>query len=704
MKKIVILTLMILVAGLSFSDALNYKYTSSIPITFVKLSDANAKEIDRLLNSNALVVFCVDSDNINEDVMLKLGIKRYSSSKIPDYGNYTYITKDGIIFVYPKYYVYREKDGTLIYNPPKYENNSKYEFVKPYKIKIPNNTEIPNYDGYVLIQNSTFILYPKKYITVGKDGEIYFNPPKNESNDYYYKYTYTPHENCIPNYYNYIFVDKNDVFLIYPKKYVYQDKDGVLIFKPPVNVSSPPVYKLNYKRIGDGVYEIKKNKLLILYPTSLNDKSTLDIIGSYIAKNGGVFAYINKVPPYYKHILATGVAVDKIIPDEDGSYAVDVAGRKIKVDVLNENILNSKLKQIKALKAFGINVSYIITGSEGITLVEKENVNLDELRDLYYDYWFKKPWTNYTHIYFNPYTEEDNLKYLNGSYDLLALSYYPLIYTDKAPETFRNDPIGNYYPKVISYKGTGDYGYWEEGAKSEVEYYHVDQGEPYWNGKANEPSKWYYEGKPVSPEIESEMWEKYEYFNHWFVKNYAYALASGCDGLFLESSDKYLVDAIFGIDNENLSWRLDIKNRVDYAVVPGEKGFEVINGIPVIRVPNPLKDVYGVNVVKTTYIPPKDEDFGIYISDIRNYSPSLIMQLKENATDIVSFRNLANWLYNYNKNSIHYKGKFLLIKNNTGIKITVFKKDFNGKYKYEEFNREECKYVIVNPPKIVILD
>lgn len=499
-----------------------------------------------------------------------------------------------------------------------------------------------------------------------------------------------------------MFIDNNGIFIIYPKKYVVRSNDGVLVFSPPVDAKEAPIYKIDYKKIDEGVYEIKKNKLLFLYPTTLNNKSTLDIIGEYIAKNGGVFAYINKVPPYYKHMLATGVAIDKVIPDESGSYAIDVAGRKIKVDVLDDEIINNKLKCIKALKALGINVSYIVTGSEGIDIVEKSNVDTDELEDLYNYYWFKKWWQNYTHLYFNP-SQLKNIEF-NGFEDILALSYYPLIYVDKAPETFRNDPIGGYYPKVISYKGTENYGYWEEGAKSENVYYHLDEGEPYWDGKANEPSKWYYEGQPVSMENDSEMWNRYEYFNHWFVKNYAYALANGCDGLFLESSDKNLIDAIFGNDNENLSWKLDIKNKVDYVVIPGNKGFEVINGIPVIRIPSPLKEVYGANVINTLYIPPKDEDFGIYISDIRNYNTNLVVELKENGTDIVSFKDLADWLNKYYRNNIFYNGTAIKIWDNRGIKITIFKKNFGmGNYTFEEFDKEHCKYVIVNPPKIIPL-
>ncbi|ACV25119.1 hypothetical protein [Methanocaldococcus fervens] len=460
-------------------------------------------------------------------------------------------------------------------------------------------------------------------------------------------------------------------------------------------------YTSDHKKISDGVYEIKENKLLFMYPTSLNDKETLDIIGEYVAKKGGVFAYINKVPPYYKEILVSGVAVNKIIPDENGEYAIDVAGRKIKVDMLEDEIINKKLKHIKALEALNISVSYIVAGSEGIDIVEKSNVDKDELEDLYNYYWFKKWYKdNYTHLYFRPSKLED-IK----ADDILALSYYPLIYVDKAPETFRNDPIGDYYPKTISYKGTIESGYWEEGAKSENNYHHLDDGEPYWTEEAEEPSKWYYEGKPVSVKDDSEMWSRYEYFNHWFVKNYGYALARGCNGLFLESSDKNLTDAILGNYNKDLDWKLDSKDKVEYLVIPGDRGFEIHEGIPIVRVPTPLKEIYGVNVVETIYIPPEDEDFGVYIADIRDYDKNLIIELKENGTAIVSFKDLAKWLNKYSKNNIFYNGTAIKIKDNNGIKVTLFKKNFSiSNYAFEEFDKEHCKYVIVNPPEIINLN
>jgi hypothetical protein len=551
MKKLLLIFLLLTACCVYASD-INYKYTSSIPIEVVKLSKVDVNDIERFLNSSALTIFCLDSDNIDKDVLSYLYIKRYNSSE----------------------------NGTT-------EN-------------------------------------------------------------------------------------------------LYNVTNG------------------SYKKLADDIYEIKKNKLLFLHPASLNDIKTLDFIGEYIAKNGGVFAYINKVPPNYKHILASAVAVNKVIPDKDGDYAIDVAGRKIRVNVLEDRVINRKLKGIAALKALGINVTYIVTGDEGIDIVKKSKVNKDELKELLNDYWFKAKDGNYTHLYFNPEKLTSELKDIEVK-DILALSYYPTIYFDKSPYTFENDPIGGYYPTVITYKGTSDYGYWEVGVKSRNYLYHLVQGEPYWKGVAEEPSKWYYGGVPLLPTKEDEIENnRYKYFNYWFIKDYAYALREGCDGLFLESSDKNLTKMILGDTTED--WKLTAKDKIKYLVIPGKKGFELYDDIPIIKIPTPLKEIYGMNVVNTLYIPPKDEEFGVYVSDIRRFNSYMLLRLKENDTAVMSFKELAEWLKKYYKNNIFYNGTTIRLYDNDGVKITIFKKDFNiDNYTVEEFDEGQCKYVIVNPPKVIPL-
>ncbi|ENN96622.1 hypothetical protein J422_01233 [Methanocaldococcus villosus KIN24-T80] len=487
----------------------------------------------------------------------------------------------------------------------------------------------------------------------------------------------------IPDYDNYTLITNSNC-IVYPKKYVYYDDDGALIYIPPANISSKSI---NYTKISDGVYEIKKNKLLFLYPTDLNDKKTLDILGRYIAKNNGTFAYINKAPAGYDNILVAGVGVSKVIPDENGKYCIKVAKRKIKVNYLDDEVINKKIKAIKLLSAFGINVSYIVSGDEAIKLIEKSNLNKEDLK-LINQYWFKS-YKNYTHTYINP-------EKLNYDLDIVALSYYPLIYVDKSPETFENDPtVGGYYPTLINYES----GYWQLGEISENRYYYLYKGEPYWNGKANEVSKWYYKGEPVPEKENNKMNDRYKYFNHWFVKNYGYALASGCNGLFLESSNEDLVNAVLGKDGD---WKLDINGKVKYLIIPGKRGFEIYNGIPILKVPTPLSEVYGVNILNITYIPPEDEEFGVYIADIRHFNTNLLFKLKNEGTCIMNFNQMVNWLKDYYENNIHLINKsIIIVKNPKNVKITLYtNKQILGNFKHLIKNNGSY---IIECPKVIIL-
>ncbi|WP_423792632.1 hypothetical protein ACPB8Q_00010 [Methanocaldococcus indicus] len=699
MKKLLTI-LILLFCFLNVNLAIDYKYITTIPIKVVDLNNINSKEeLDKYLNDNSsLIIFYIN--DTPQDKLIYLGIKKVVPTKIPDFYNYTYISTNGIFVIYKKYTVYRDENGAYIFNPPVKVEDKKYEFIKPYKIKVPNPDSIPEYDGYTLLVNGTFIIYPKKYIIRGEDGLYIYIPPANLTEKYKEILTYNPPRQK-PEDYGYVFIDKNGNFIVYPKKYYYIE-NGVIYYHPLWKYNETPIFKLNYSEIAPGVYEIKKNKLLFLYPTTLNDKNTLDIIGSYIAKEGGIFVYINKVPPYYKHILACGVGIQRIKPDEKGDYAISVADRKIKVDYLNEKIINIKLKQIKALKALGINVSYIITGDEGIKLVEKANVDINELEDLLNEYWFKKYYTNYTHLYFSP----NYIENINNNYDLVGLSFYPLIYLQKAPYTFENDPVGDIYPKTISYKGTDENGYWEESPESKNILYHASKDEPYWDGCYKDSSHWFYEGKAVDEKTNSEFWEKYKEFNYWYVKNYAYLLTK-CDALFLISSDKYLVDAILGKDNEDLDYKLDIDGaNLSYIIIPNKKGFELYNNIPIIFVPTPFYEKYDVPILNVTYIPPKDEEFGVYIANIDKFNTTLLLKLKENGTDIVSFKELANFLKRYYKNSLRFENnrKILYIKDTNNFKITIFKKNFDySLYNVESVDNENYKYVIDNPPHYVYL-
>ncbi|AEF96541.1 hypothetical protein [Methanotorris igneus] len=458
------------------------------------------------------------------------------------------------------------------------------------------------------------------------------------------------------------------------------------------------------------VYEVYDKKLFIPQTIDKNDKAILDVVGEYVAKKGGIFAYINKVPPYHKHVVVSGVVVEKIIPNPNGESAVVVAGRRIPVEVRDDEEISKKIAIIKKLsEIMNFNVTYITTGSENIEIIKKSSLEDDE-KILLNQYWFKKWWGNYTHIYYKPSKDSEN-----KNIDILAASYYPLIYFDKAPETFQNDPIGDYYPQTISYSGTEDVGYWNKGPKSENIYYYSTD-EKYWEGDNNYciNPHWMYEGEYLPMYNNSEINEnKYRYFSHWYVKNYGYALTKNVSGLLLFSNDKTLLDIIFGRDVEDAYWKLNPNGKIKYMVIPGKKNIEEENGITIIKIPGlSTEKIYGVNYIDEIYIPPSGEEFGIYIADIMKYDYDLINKLKDNYTYITSFRDYVNWINSYRKNSITIENNTIHLKSNNGIKITVYVnkslydilKDNNYKLQIEEYNKDACRFVISNPPKNLILN
>ncbi|AEH06391.1 hypothetical protein Metok_0404 [Methanothermococcus okinawensis IH1] len=715
--------------------ALEYKWSSTIPIEFVPLSSIHDKsELDNYLSNSNIVLFYMDDDFIKNPknwILYELNITEVEPDKIPDYGNYTYLNKNNIFTIYPKKYVYRDNSGALIYSTPKEFNNSKYkiEHITPEKQYIPS--KLPDLDGYAYIsKNNVCVIYPEKYVYRDNTGALIYVYSKYENNDNYnnnnnsyntnndnngeYKLIYESPK-YVPDYYNYAYISRNNVFIIYPKKYLYMDDDGALIYNPPAN---PPneekVYNISTRLLDGekGIFEIKNKKILITHPISKNDKSILDFIGHYVSENNGTFVYINKAPPYYKHVLINGVVVQKAVPDKNGDYVVDVAGRKIKVDLRDDSIINKKIKTLKGIcNILNANLTYISTGSENLKVIKEENPDKDELDTLLNDYWFKKWYQGeYHHTYYVPSNIKNNynIKHL----DVLAMSYYPIIYVDKAPETFKNDPADGYYPETINYKGTDEVGYWEKGTKSNNKYYHYDENEPHWNDNNKYTSNWYYEGKPVLPSEDSAMNDKYKYFNHWFVKNYGYAVSEGVNGLLLTSNDKNLVDAVFGRDNDNLSWKLDIKNKLNYVVIPDYKGFSEEDNISIIKVPGLTNnEIYGMHHIDEYYIPPKDEEFGVYVADIVKYDTDKIYALKDNYTWICSFKNYADWADNYLHSDIktvnNRNNSDVIVKSNKPVKITIYKKglnisSFNNKMSIEEYNRNLNKIIIYTNGSSVI--
>jgi len=518
----------------------------------------------------------------------------------------------------------------------------------------------------------------------------------------------------IPDYGNYTFISTNGFFVVYPKKYVYRSENGgALIFNPPKEVNeNKDVFEVKNLLLDEknSIYEIKNKKLFVPYPASLENKKILDFVGQYVAENGGTFAYINKVPPFYKQVVISGVAVQNAIPDPQGDSAISVAGRKITVDVRDEEIINKKINKIKIIsKLLNINTTYITTGSENINIIKENRPTNDEIKTLLNDYWFKKCYLGYySHLHYEP----SNLNELTKDFDILAMSYYPLIYVDKAPETFKNDPIGGYYPETISYKGTEEVGYWEKGPKSENNYYHYD-GEDYWKDDEKiSGDYWSFQGKRVPLRNESDLNDKYRYFNYWFVKNYGYAISQGVNGIILFTNDEDLLDAVFKRDSENIQWKLNIED-LDYIVVPYYSSITEENGVMVINIPGiNNNEINGVHFIKEYYLPPKDEEYGVYVADVIEYDINKIYGLKDNYTWICSFNDYANWIKKYKKNSIKILNNSVYLKSKDGVKVTIYKKDMINLGKVstcpnsslENYNKEINKIVIANPPRELVLN
>ena len=511
---------------------------------------------------------------------------------------------------------------------------------------------------------------------------------------------------------NYYLNNDNIVIFYIDKKYNIERKDWILdkllnkfnisrIVPEKIHgyeeypVNNTP-YVLNNKLIYNEkcIFEIKPKKILITYNIDPDSKEIMDFVGYYVSKNNGTFAYINKVPPRYKHILITGVAVQKAVLDDKGDYIIDVAGRKLKVDWRDDGFINKKIKHLKTLsKLLNINITYISTGDELLDVIEKSDIDKDELEDLLNNYWFEKRFTN---TYFHTYVSSSDKGYYTRTLDILSMGYYPNIYVYKTSETFKNDPIGGFYPETVSYVGTVKMGYWRKEITSENEYYDYIKDEPS-TDKNGGISIWYYQGEPVSLTLDSELNEdRYKYFNHWFVKNYGNALAKGVNGLLLPSNNSYLLDAILGKDNRELKWKLNIGNKVEYIVIPGKGEPTIENNITIFKVPGIFEDLYGVPFIKECYIPPEGEMPGVYIGDIAEYNYSILYHWKDNCTWICSFRDYARWINNYVKCDIYIRNNSIVLRSNIPMKVTVYSKNvvYPENVSVEEYNNKLNKVVL----------
>jgi len=509
--------------------------------------------------------------------------------------------------------------------------------------------------------------------------------------------------NQIPYFGNSTFVVGDQIT---PEDYVYRDENGAYVFINS-NVGSKEettVFEaeISSKVYDDGFYEIKPRKLFIPYEIDLENKDLVDFIGAYVAENNETFVYINKVPSGYDQVVINAIAVQNIIPDENGDSAISVADRKITVEVRDEAVINKKIQQIKAIsELLGTQTTYITTGSENIDIIRDDSITDDEKEDLLNSYWFKKHYSDYyTNIkYDDKYSDYPNVP------DILAMSYYPLIYVDKAPETFDNDPTGGYYPEAISYSGSESLGYWDEGPGSENNYYHYD-GEDYWNEDETVSREyWSTEGDFASMSEEIDFNDRYEYFEHWYVKNYAYAMTEDTDGILLFTNDKSLLDSVFNKDNKNISWKLNIDG-MDYVVLPDYIGYDRMNGMSVIKIPGlNNNEINGVHVIEEIYLEPYNEEYGVYVADVIEFDTNKLYELNDNHTWLCSFKEYANWAEEYRTSSLTIKNNTIYVNADENAKITIFKKGVTRvKGTSTESYDASGKLVIAKVPEIISLN
>ena len=141
--------------------------------------------------------------------------------------------------------------------------------------------------------------------------------------------------------------------------------------------------------------------------------------------------------------------------------------------------------------------------------------------------------------------------------------------------------------------------------------------------------------------------------------------------------------------------------KLSYVVIPDYKGVSKENNITIIKIPGLTNDLYGMHYIKEYYIPPKDEEFGVYVADIVEYNVSKIYMLKNNYTWICSFKNYADWVNNYMYSNIKIVNSTIIIaKSNNPIKITIYKKGTNItspdllKIPMEEYDKNSNKIIL----------
>ncbi|MBP2200661.1 hypothetical protein J3E07_000059 [Methanococcus voltae] len=445
--------------------------------------------------------------------------------------------------------------------------------------------------------------------------------------------------------------------------------------------------------------ELSPKKIFLPKEPDFTSKSFMDFLGNFVSSNGAKFAYLNKVPNGYNESLIWGVAVQNIMPDSTGDGVIQISGYNMIVDVIDSDLILKKLKLIDDYsKEIKSNYTYISTGAENLNVLDVNTKEpISKYREFYIIEDFLRQETRNDNLY-SRYGDGNgyNTKYLKNK-DLMAFSFYPMVYLDKSPDSIRNDPIGSYYPTSYDYQYLSNGDYWMNSRASETGYFQYDNDEILEDVGYSKIKRqtWTLGDEQLSLREENELKNKYDAFNYWYCKNYGYLTTNGVNAIILPSSDENLTDMIFdNTDNEDIIWKSTLANSnngISYIVVPGENNYYIKNNVSILQVPNFLNTQNSISYIQSYYKQPENEEFGVYVTDTIYFNKTVLKNLDSNRVWICSFEEFSNWNKDYTRTNMGLNnGNIVLTTNmNQKPKITYYENNIeytdspkyeNGKY------------------------
>ncbi|MCS3900771.1 hypothetical protein [Methanococcus voltae] len=453
--------------------------------------------------------------------------------------------------------------------------------------------------------------------------------------------------------------------------------------------------------------EVAPKKIFLPKEPDFESKKFMDFLGTYVSSYGLKFAYLNKVPNGYNESLIWGVAVQNVMPDNTGDGVIQISGYNMIVDVIDSDLILKKLKIIDEYSnEIKSNYTYISTGAENLNVLD---INTKEPISKYHEFYiieeFLRQETRNDNIYsrYGGGNGYDN-NYLK-KHDLLAFSFYPMIYLDKSPDSIRNDPMGGYYPTNYDYQYLSNGDYWMNSRASETGYFRYYDDEILEDVSYSDISRqtWTLGDEQVSLRQENELNNIYDVFNYWYCKNYGYLTTNGVNAIILPSSDENLTDMLFDNKyNDDIFWRSTVVNSdngITYIVVPGENNYYIKNNVSILQVPNFLETKNLISYVQSYYKEPEDEEFGVYVSDSVYFDKNVLKNLtKSNRVWICSFEEYSYWTKNYYTTNMGLTDGYIVLTTNSNRKpqITCYDNETksvsapkleNGKY-YLKFANE----------------